>query len=82
MKQKCHVSKWYNAGSKIILNATVPIYEVGEFIGTYNVSPGSMIVVNSPVVERLVENVNYVFIILVTVIVLAISIIVFIKIRK
>lgn len=63
-------------------NATVPIYEVGEFIGTYNVSPGSMIVVNSPVVERLVENVNYVFIILVTVIVLAISIIVFIKIKR
>ncbi|WP_373469024.1 hypothetical protein [Acidianus infernus] len=27
-------------------NATVPIYEVGEFIGTYNVSPGSMIVIH------------------------------------
>ncbi|AEE93037.1 thermopsin [Acidianus hospitalis W1] len=76
------IKSWYNAGSKIVLNATIPIYEVGEFIGTYNVSPGSVIVVNSPVVERLVENLNYVFIILVAVIVLAISIIIFIKIRK
>lgn len=56
-------------------NATVPIYEVGECISRKHDS-------NSPVVERLVENVNYVFIILVTVIVLTISIIVFIKIKR
>lgn len=51
--------KWVNAGSKISLNATIPFYEIGKFVGTYNTSPGSTVVVNGPVIENLVETLNY-----------------------
>ncbi|MBP1357090.1 MAG: hypothetical protein JZD40_01170, partial [Sulfolobus sp.] len=53
------VSSWYNKGSTIVLNANVPFYMVGEFVGTYNVSPGSSIVIYGPIKETLVEHVNY-----------------------
>lgn len=53
------VSNWYNEGSTIVLNANVPFYMVGKFVGTYNVSPGSSIVVYEPIEETLVEHVNY-----------------------
>ncbi|QGA53918.1 hypothetical protein GFS03_04670 [Sulfolobus sp. E5-1-F] len=56
-----NVSTWYNEGSKVLLSANVPIYDVGKFVGTYNVSPGTYITVNSPIVERLVLSPNYVF---------------------
>ncbi|QXJ35052.1 thermopsin family protease [Saccharolobus shibatae] len=56
-----NVSTWYNEGSKVLLSANVPIYDVGEFVGTYNVSPGTYITVNSPIDERLVLSPNYVF---------------------
>jgi len=56
-----NVSTWYNQGSTITLNANVPIYDVGEFVGTYNVSPGKTITVNSPITETLVLHPNYVF---------------------
>ncbi|AWR96121.1 hypothetical protein DFR86_00190 [Acidianus sulfidivorans JP7] len=55
------VSNWYNQGSKVLLSASVPIYDVGKFVGTYNVPPGSNITVNSPVVEKLVLSPNYAF---------------------
>ena len=56
-----NASAWYNQGAKITLSASVPIYDVGEFVGTYNVSPGTTIVVNSPINETLVLRPNYVF---------------------
>jgi len=56
-----NVSAWYNQGSMITLKANVPIYEVGEFVGTYNVSPNTVITVNSPIIESLVLRPNYVF---------------------
>ncbi|MUM65935.1 hypothetical protein D1867_11970 [Acidianus infernus] len=72
------VSKWYNAGSVITLSANVPFYEVGEFKGTYNVSPNAVIVVNGPINETLVETLNYpVVILLFTAVVLAIALAVF-----
>ncbi|MCY0859810.1 MAG: thermopsin [Sulfolobaceae archaeon] len=52
------VSSWYNKGSTITLKANVPFYMVGEFVGTYNVSVGSTITVNSPINETLVESIN------------------------
>ncbi|WP_162568904.1 thermopsin [Acidianus sulfidivorans] len=56
-----NVSTWYNEGSKVLLSASVPIYDIGEFVGTYNVSPGTYVTVNSPIVEKLVESPNYIF---------------------
>jgi len=56
-----NVSTWYNQGSTVPLKANVPIYDVGEFVGTYNVSPGTTITVNSPITETLVLHPNYVF---------------------
>jgi len=56
-----NVSTWYNQGSTVTLNANVPVYDVGEFVGTYNVSPGTTVTVNSPITEKLVLNPNYVF---------------------
>ncbi|WP_338602982.1 thermopsin [Sulfolobus tengchongensis] len=55
-------SSWYNSGSIIKLNASVPFYMNGEFVGTYNASPGSVIEVNQPIQETLVESANYVVI--------------------
>jgi hypothetical protein len=52
------VSSWYNKGSYVTLSASVPFYEVGKFVGTYNVSPGSVIEVNGPINETLVESPN------------------------
>ncbi|AWR95347.1 thermopsin [Acidianus brierleyi] len=54
------ILNWYNAGSKIYLNASVPFYDNGEFKGTYDVLPGSPITVNGPIQENLVETPNYV----------------------
>ena len=53
--------EWTAQGEKITLTANVPIYDVGEFVGTYNVSPGTTITVTSPITERLVLHPNYVF---------------------
>ncbi|MBP1357157.1 MAG: hypothetical protein JZD40_01520, partial [Sulfolobus sp.] len=70
------ISSWYNKGSIIVLNANVPFYMVGEFIGTYNVSPGSSIIVNGPIQETLVEYINYIVVGLIGgIIILAIAII-------
>jgi len=56
-----NVSSWHNQGSTVTLNANIPFYDTGEFIGTYNVSPNSVITVNSPITEKLVLFPNYVF---------------------
>jgi len=53
--------EWINQGETITLTANVPIYDVGEFVGTYNVSPGTTITVTSPITEKLVLRPNYVF---------------------
>ena len=79
-----NVSTWYNQGSKITLTANVPIYDVGEFVGTHNVSPGSVIIVNSPITERLILHPNYVFYATVIGIILVIAgvVVIFIRRRK
>ena len=56
-----NVSTWYNQGSTVPLKANVPIYDVGKFVGTYNVSPNTILIVNSPITEKLVLSPNYVF---------------------
>jgi len=53
--------EWTTQGEKITLTANVPIYDVGEFVGTYNVSPGTTITANSSITETLVLHPNYVF---------------------
>ncbi len=54
-----HVNAWYDAGSVIRLNATLPFYEAGKFMGTYGAPPGSSIPVNQPVTETLTVGPNY-----------------------
>ncbi|MBP1358132.1 MAG: thermopsin family protease, partial [Sulfolobus sp.] len=56
-----NISNWYKEGTTITLlsNIPIPYYMVGEYIGTYNTSPGSTIFVNRPIVETLVEHLNY-----------------------
>ena len=54
-------SSWYNQGSTVTLNANISDDEVGEFIGTYNLSPNSVITVNSPIIENLVISENNTF---------------------
>ncbi|AAY81152.1 thermopsin [Sulfolobus acidocaldarius] len=51
-------SSWHNNGSTIVLNANIPFYMTGKYIGTYNVSPGAELVVNRPLVENLTETIN------------------------
>ncbi|AWR98354.1 thermopsin [Acidianus sulfidivorans JP7] len=57
-----NVSSWYNAGTKVQLNASVPFYEVGKFVGTYNVPVGSYITINGPTEENLILSLNFVVI--------------------
>ena len=53
------IAGWYNQGQKIRLIAEIPFYETGVFTGTYNVSPGNIITVNTPITEKLVTHLNY-----------------------
>ena len=53
--------EWANQGEEITLTANVPFYDVGEFVGTYNVSPGTTITANSSITEKLILHPNYVF---------------------
>lgn len=48
-----NISKWYDIGSKIYLNASIPFYEIGRFIGTFNVSTNTVITVDRPIIESL-----------------------------
>jgi len=71
------VSKFYNSGSKIILNASVPFYETALFKGTYNVSPSSAITVNQPITETLVVSPNYLILgVIASVIIIVIAVVV------
>jgi len=56
-----NVSTWYNQGARITLTANVPIYDIAEFVGTYNVSPNAVLTVSSPITEKLVIYPNYEF---------------------
>ncbi|BDC18795.1 thermopsin [Acidianus sp. HS-5] len=79
------ISVWYNKGSTLILNASIPFYEVGKFKGTYNVPVGSVIVVNQPIQETLVETPNYIVLGSITaavVVIVAASILIMLKRRK
>ncbi|BAB67731.1 thermopsin [Sulfurisphaera tokodaii] len=64
-------SNWYNKETRITLNASVPFYLVGEYIGTYNVSPRTVITVNGPIYEKLVETPNYPVLITIAVVIAA-----------
>ncbi|BCU67927.1 thermopsin [Sulfolobales archaeon HS-7] len=55
------VKSWVNQGTQIRLTASIPIYEVGKYVGTYNVSVNSVITVNSPLTETLVLSPNFAF---------------------
>lgn len=69
-----NVSNWYDIGSKIYLNASLPFYESGYFKGTYEVPIGSTIIVDKPITEDLVVTINpdivYFIIILVFIVIL------------
>ncbi|MBP1357089.1 MAG: thermopsin family protease [Sulfolobus sp.] len=68
------ISNWYNEGTTITLPSNIPFYMVGEYIGTYNTSPGSTILINRPIVETLVEHLNYLIVGLFVVIAVAMGI--------
>jgi len=51
-------SIWINTGTIVKLSASIPFYEVGRFIGTYNLTLGGTIVVNKPIVEKLQLSIN------------------------
>ncbi|MEM3951067.1 MAG: hypothetical protein QW163_09800, partial [Saccharolobus sp.] len=55
-------SEWLPSGSVITLTHSIPIYEQGKWIGTYNVTNGMTITVNEPITETLVKTVNGTFI--------------------
>ncbi|AKA74362.1 hypothetical protein SULI_10965 [Saccharolobus solfataricus] len=77
------VSKFYNSGSKIVLNASVPFYETATFKGTYNVSPGATITVNQPITETLVESPNYLILgAIAAVIIIVVAVVVIILLRR
>jgi hypothetical protein len=63
-----HTAIWVNEGTNITLEANIPFYYVGKFIGTYNVSPGQSVLVNEPINESLVlyPNIPIIIIILLT----------------
>ncbi|WP_221289682.1 thermopsin [Stygiolobus caldivivus] len=54
-----NVSAWYPYGYKLTLNAHIPFYEVGKFVGNFTVPVGSAITVRGFVEEHLVEYINY-----------------------
>ncbi|MCH4816496.1 MAG: thermopsin [Saccharolobus sp.] len=49
---------WINADTTVKLSASIPFYEVGRFIGTYNLTPGETIVVSKPIIETLKLSFN------------------------
>ena len=71
--------EWVTQGEKIVLNANIPFYETAVFTGTYNVPPGSAIIVNSPINEKLVTHLNYTFILLFIVVLLIIISVIIVK---
>lgn len=76
------ISNWYNEGSKIYLKANVPFYEVGRFVGTYNVSPNSAVIVDQPINETLMKSPNFLAIGLILAIVIVVSAIILLITRK
>ena len=46
-------------GYKLKLNATLPLYEIGEFTGNYIVPANVQITVNEPITEKLIVKINY-----------------------
>ncbi|QIW22798.1 hypothetical protein EWF20_00550 [Sulfolobus sp. S-194] len=69
------ISNWYNKGTILALNASVPFYLIGKYVGTYNVSPGTVITVNGPVYEKLVETPNYPVIIIIAAVMITAAVI-------
>lgn len=80
--ERVNGSVWINAGSSIQLSANVPFYEKGIFTGTYNVTPGSIITVNGPIVETLILSINTELMGIVAVIVIAVVAIAILVLRR
>ncbi|MEM4768860.1 MAG: hypothetical protein QXY03_06580 [Saccharolobus sp.] len=55
-------SMWLPYGSIVTLSESLPIYEQGKWVGTYNVSNGANITITSPVTETFVKSVNGLFV--------------------
>ncbi|MEM3306291.1 MAG: hypothetical protein QXK68_05695, partial [Saccharolobus sp.] len=55
-------SMWLPYGSIVTLSESLPIYEQGKWVGTYNVSNGVNITITSPVTETFVTSVNGLFV--------------------
>ncbi|MEM3350725.1 MAG: hypothetical protein QXZ23_10620, partial [Saccharolobus sp.] len=55
-------SMWLPYGSIVTLSESLPIYEQGKWVGTYNVSNGVNITITSPVTETFVKSVNGLFV--------------------
>ncbi|MEM0122678.1 MAG: hypothetical protein QXG79_04790, partial [Saccharolobus sp.] len=55
-------SMWLPYGSIVTLSESLPIYEQGKWVGTYNASNGVNITITSPVTETFVKSVNGLFV--------------------
>ncbi|MCY0860766.1 MAG: hypothetical protein OWQ54_10125, partial [Sulfolobaceae archaeon] len=71
------VSQWYTKGSEIYLKANVNFFQTAKWVGTYNETNGGSILVNEPISEDEVLGVNYIPIIGIISIIIAVGIIVF-----
>lgn len=74
-----NITEWLNQGSKIILySPTFLLFNV-KWVGTYNVSNGGVIEVNSPIIEKEVKILNYSSIMFLLIIIVIILIVFLIK---
>ncbi|WP_338604202.1 hypothetical protein V6M85_05905 [Sulfolobus tengchongensis] len=77
------ISEWLPTGTILTLTQSVPIYEQGKWIGTYNLSNGGAITVNEPITEIFVENINGLFVGgIVLIVAIIILIVLYLMIRK
>ncbi|QGA69180.1 thermopsin family protease [Sulfolobus sp. E11-6] len=75
-------SVWINANTAVKINASIPFYEVGRFIGNYNLTSGGTLVVNEPIVETLQLSINTMLLLEMTVAIVVLAIVIALILRK
>ncbi|BCU67803.1 thermopsin [Sulfolobales archaeon HS-7] len=73
---------WLNEGSTLILNASIPIYDKGEFEGTFTLAPGSKVIVEEPINENLAISLKLQLVISIATGIVLLVVIVFLWYRK
>jgi hypothetical protein len=74
-------SSWYNNGSILVLNSGVPFYDIGRWVGTYNLSNPTSVIVNKPITEKLEIIMNkYIIVLIAIIVIIAITVIILMRI--